>query len=129
MNDQNVSTGMPGMPGMPVVSENTPSLSEGMSGEGVTSSTPVLDAPSHETKVIIESPEETITSNVDIPVVTNMGIKVIATREGFFGQQRLKEGSSFTVKKFENLGEWMKCEDAVIERKRVEFFKKKKAKK
>ena len=122
------------MPQMPTVGETQPvvtsSLSEGMSGEEVNTPTPELQAPVHEEeKVIIESAEEVISSNVDIPVVTSNGIEVVAVRGGFFNQQRLSEGAEFKVKKFEQLGEWMKCKDKALERKRVEFFKNKKAKK
>lgn len=45
-------------------------------------------------------------------------IAVIALRDGFYGGQRFKPGQKFQVKKFEDLGLWMKCEDAKIEAKR-----------
>jgi len=56
-------------------------------------------------------------------------IEVVATRAGFYAQRRLSEGARFMVKDFSELGEWMKCVDSKMERKRVQFFKdKKKAK-
>lgn len=67
-------------------------------------------------------------SEIDIPLVPKSGIEVVATRKGFFNQDRKKAGSTFTVLKFEELGEWMECVDPAIEKKRVEFFKKKKMK-
>lgn len=105
---------MPGMPAMEVP----------------TMEVPTHEVPTHEveTPVKYNDPEDN-DSTMDIPVVTSTGIEVIATRDGFYNQQRLKKGSEFTVKKFEKLGEWMKCKDIVLERKRREFFKKKKAKK
>jgi hypothetical protein len=119
---------MPTMPSISEVEEKSPvseasSLSEGMSGEGVS-----LDAPEHES-VQIESAEDKIDSNVNIPSVSAKGIEVVATMSGFYGQQRLKEGSEFIVKDFKSLGEWMKCKDAAMERKRVAALKEKKAKK
>jgi len=80
-------------------------------------------------KPIIEKPEENVSSEVKIPLTAKTGIKVIATRKGFYGQMRIKLGQEFVVKKFSQLGEWMKCEDPAMERERVKFFKDKKAKK
>lgn len=67
-------------------------------------------------------------NEVKIPIVPKGGIEVVATRKGFYGQMRKREGDVFTVPKFESLGEWMRCKDPVLEKKRVEFFKEKKKK-
>lgn len=56
-------------------------------------------------------------------------IEVVATRRGFYDNQRKTEGESFTIKNFDEIGEWMKCVDSQLEKKRLEFFKQKKAKK
>lgn len=73
------------------------------------------------------TPESENSSVVKV-AVPKKGIEVTATRKGFYNQQRLKQGDKFVVKKFENLGEWMVCDDDILEKKRVEFFKNKKAK-
>ena len=119
------------MPTMPSISEDAvktesseaSSLSEGMSGGDVS-----LNTPEHE-PVQIESAEDKIDSNINIPSVSAKGIEVVATRAGFFGQQRLREGDEFIVREFKSLGDWMKCKDADMERKRVAVLKEKKAKK
>lgn len=124
MNDE--TQGIPGMPTMnaPAPVQPAPELQAEDTG-------PNLDAPTHDESVIqkpiIENPEADLDSNVDIPVVSSKGIKVVSTRDGFFNQQRLKSGTKFVVPKFEDLGQWMKCEDPVIEKKRIEFYKNKKA--
>lgn len=87
-----------------------------------------LDPPSHEEKVKIINPEDDNDSVVPVQLI-KQGIEVIATRKGFYGQERISEGQSFKVKNFESLGEWMKCKDSETEKKRKKFFKDKKANK
>lgn len=88
-----------------------------------------LQAPSHE----VEAPAPVIKdagemdSDVAMPLVPKSGIKVVATRKGFYNQLRVKEGDEFIIKDFSKIGEWMKCVDPALERKRVEFYKNKKA--
>jgi hypothetical protein len=54
------------------------------------------------------------------------GIKVVALRDGFMFQQRIKAGEEFTISNFSQLGSWMKCLDPMMERKRKEIEKAKK---
>lgn len=86
-------------------------------------------SPEVEEKQTYIKPDENIDSKVDVPLVPKKGIPVTATRKGFYGQRRLRSGDKFVVKNFEDLGEWMECEDRGLEKKRREFFRKKKAKK
>lgn len=125
------------MPGMPEMNSTV----EPVSQEAGLPENKGLEIPSHEDNsesiesapvvekpVQIITPESQVSNNVDIPLIPKAGIKVVAMRKGFFAQQRVKEGEEFIVRKLENLGEWMKCLDPVIEKKRVQFFKDKKAK-
>ena len=82
-----------------------------------------------EEKPIYNNPDKDVDNEVDVPITSKKNIEVIATRKGFYKQQRIKEGQTFFVTKFEELGLWMKCRDKSIEKKRLEFFKNKKAKK
>ena len=130
---------MPPMPGMlstqnnesesanSVISSPVPAAPE-MDAVG---SEDVLNAPSHEeiVKPTIISQEEKISNSIVAPRIPRSGIDVVADRNGFYNQERISEGRPFKVKSFEELGEWMRCIDPDLEKKRVEFFKNKKAKK
>ncbi len=98
-----------GLPG------GTPSDTSGLPGE-------------KEVKQSYITPETDLDSVIKVPVVPKKGIDVIATRAGFFGQQRISLGQKFVVKNFEQLGLWMKCEDKDLERKRVKSLEDKKRK-
>ena len=74
------------------------------------------------------TPEKNNDSVVNIPKFPKNGIKVVATRKGFYNQKRISEGEEFVIKCKEHLGEWMQCTDKALERERVKFFKEKKAK-
>lgn len=88
-----------------------------------------LVPPSHEEeKVQVISPDDDNDSIVPVPL-TKQVIKVVATRKGFYGQERIPAGREFSVSSFKALGEWMKCLDPEMEKKRIQFFKDKKAKK
>lgn len=54
-------------------------------------------------------------------------IKVVALRQGFFGQVRREAGDKFTVPEFANLGAWMQCEDPAIQKMHEENVAKKRA--
>lgn len=93
----------------------------------------ILNAPSHEEeyKVVLpefDTPETISQTEVNIPKSPRGGIEVVATRKGFFGQQRLKEGDKFKIKDFSQIGEWMKCLDPTLENERLKLLKDKKAK-
>jgi len=62
-----------------------------------------------------------------VPKSPKAGIKVIAMRQGFFGQQRVKKGQEFTIKSFDDVGEWMKCIDPLLEKKKLKIYEDKKA--
>lgn len=87
-----------------------------------------LQAPVHEQKPVIETPD-TVNSSVAKVSVPSKGIKVVATRKGFYNQTRMKEGEEFTIKSEEEFGEWFKCVDPKFEEKRQAFYKSKKVKK
>jgi len=90
-----------------------------------------LTVPNHEVndKPSIISPEENNDSVVSVSKSHSNGIEVVALRKGFYNQNRIREGEKFTVKNFEDLGEWMKCLDPDIEKEKNKFFKEKKANK
>jgi len=79
-----------------------------------------------EKPVVYDNHENKVSNSQPVPVAPKSGIEVIALRPGFIGQRRRKVGDRFKVAKFEALGEWMKCVDPTIEKKRIEFFKEKK---
>lgn len=108
------------MPGMPTQeSGSSVPSNESVISEG-------LDVPTIEKVEVIDAAESE--SEIKLPKVPVGGIEVVATRKGFFGQQRYKKDDKFFVKSFEELGEWMKCSDSNFEKQRVAFFKEKKAK-
>lgn len=89
-----------------------------------------LDIPSHEEenpKPQYFSPDDNLASQVKLPQAPKKGIDVVATAKGFYNQMRIKEGERFTIKSFEDIGEWMTCIDPSFEKKRREFLKAKKA--
>lgn len=55
--------------------------------------------------------------------VAKRGIPVVATRKGFYNQNRYKEGDKFSIRSEEEFGEWFKCVDPAMEAKRVKFLK------
>lgn len=90
-----------------------------------------LNPPAHEEeKIKITNPDDDNASVVPVPL-TKQVISVVATRKGFYGQQRIVSGQPFSVANFEALGEWMTCTCPEMEKKRVAHFKerRKKAKK
>lgn len=128
---------MPQMPGLPALNKSNsdgfvadPSgpLSDDLTG---VESSDVLSVPSHDyfAKPEIRSADLDDRTHISMPLVPKKGIEVVATRKGFYNQCRHKEGDEFLVKSFEELGEWMKCKDVQIERKRLAILKDKKAKK
>lgn len=115
---------VPSMPGLPAM--NTPVVEDNPMG-----STEEKENVNNEVtleKPIIDNPSST-DSVISVSNMSASGIEVIATRKGFYNQTRVYEGQEFKVKDFDALGEWMKCIDPVVEKKRVQFFKDKKAKK
>lgn len=87
-----------------------------------------LTPPSHEEKVEIVNPDDDNDSIKPVPL-TKQVIEVVATRKGFYGQQRIVAGQTFKIAKEEDLGEWMTCTNPEMEKKRKKFFKDKKARK
>lgn len=114
------------MPTMAPAPVKTPDLEENLLGakeeeEKITNEL-VLEKPQ------LNDPEK----NDSVVTVANMsqsGIKVVATRKGFYNQTRISEGQSFIIRSFEEVAEWMSCVDPIIEKKRIQFIKDKKAKK
>ena len=90
-----------------------------------------LSVPSHESQSEIKKPEidkgeGKVESNIKTPIAPKDGIEVVATREGFFNQHRIKRGQSFKVSKVEQLGDWMSCKDPSMEKERVKRIEQKK---
>ena len=83
-----------------------------------------LAPPVHD-KVQIISPDDDNNSIIPVPL-TKQVIEVVATRKGFYGQERITEGRKFSVASFAALGEWMECTDPETEKRRKQFFKDKK---
>ena len=108
------------MPGL-VSAGSMPTLSEASSYEEASD----LALPEH-VKPILESVENKSESLVSASPLKK-GIEVVALRKGFYNQHRLKENETFTVKSFEDLGEWMKCLDPDLQKKHFENLKNKKA--
>lgn len=110
------------------VSLNSPAL---VDSNGSAEVEDVLEAPNHEvnSKPSLLKPSDDNDSSVDLPKSHSKGIEVVALRKGFYNQNRIKENEKFTVKSFEELGEWMKCLDPDIEKEKNKFFKEKKASK
>jgi len=121
---------MNNMPSMPKVNDNSLPVEDIEKNEEL--HLPQSNSPSQEEifpKQEYVGGEKDIATNVKMPLAPKSGIEVVATRKGFYGQRRINEGDEFRVKKFEDLGQWMKCKDKDLERQRVKFFKDKKAKK
>lgn len=115
------------MPGIPQMFGKKPSESDSFESDSE------LNTPSHDEEVFkkpeIVSPDQNSQTHVAIPLVSKKGIEVVAQRKGFYNQMRYREGDRFFIKNESEFGEWMKCVENVFEKKRIEFYKNKKAKK
>lgn len=133
---------MPSMPSMPNLKTNSGEAQNApqapFSEESVGNSTDSdlgLNTPSHveEDEVSKVTPQinasiSAPSNEVKVPLKSKGGIKVVATRKGFYNQMRYKEGESFTIRSEEEFGEWMKCVEPIFEKKRLEHFKLKRLK-
>ena len=128
---------MPQMPSMPSLDKNSDALEI---NSGALSSPFAEDSASVESDVkemydnvevkpAIENFDENLQTQVAIRSAPKKGIEVVATRNGFYNQSRYREGDSFLIKSEQEFGEWMKCVDPEMEKKRIEFYKNRKAKK
>lgn len=120
MND---TTAMPGMPSMEQPTETTQPETNVNVEANDTIKEDSVQAPK------LHSHETTISNSLENVMIPKGGIKVVALRKGFYNQNRLSKGAKFTVKSFDELGLWMRCEDSDLEKKRVQFLKEKKARK
>ena len=117
---------MPQMPGMPSsVSDESDSKLD---------SSPIkLSVPLHDEEVfkkpLLNTPDSNNSSTIAVPLISKQGIEVVAIRKGFYNRNRYKEGDKFFIRSEEQFGEWMKCVDPILEKKRIELYKSKKAKK
>jgi len=116
---------MPGMPNLNSDGEDSsssispiPAFAE--SGAG-------LVIPDH--KPMFNTVESNNVSVINAAKILRNGIEVKALRNGFYNLHRLRENDVFTVKSFEDLGEWMKCLDPDLEKQHQANMKEKKAKK
>jgi len=126
------------LPTMPNLGAN-PVSSPGLDVEKSTPSfgeDKTLDVPAHDEQNAsvlqkpatpdLHSPE--ISSIIKLSELSKNGIQVVATRKGFYNQNRIREGEVFRIQSFEDIGEWMKCTDPDLEKERVKFFKEKRRK-
>ena len=103
--------------------------------EGAEKSAPevMLNTPAHEELEIIKPEIDSVSlkdeNQVKAQPVPKEGIEVVADRKGFYNGHRYNEGDSFVIRHPDEFGEWMKCVDLSWEKKRLEFYKLKKAKK
>ena len=131
---------MPGMPNLSTSSSGEASVSQAPFTKGSSDSSGgpdvELNTPSHveEDAVSMATPQIQVNSpapanEMKAPSAPKGGIKVVATRKGFYNQMRYKEGDEFIIRSEQDFGEWMKCLDSSYEKKRLELLmKKKKAK-
>lgn len=140
---------MPGMPGLP--KQELPSSGEAQAPQApFTDESAVnpadsdvgLNTPSHdEDEVVVEQEDPFINPTpaigVSLPGPSNVivtasnpkkGIKVVATRKGFYNQMRYSEGDEFIIKSKEDFGDWMKCVDKELEKERVKHYEQKRLK-
>lgn len=132
MTENTENTGIPTMPVMPAVQAPAVKV-ETEESAPVMPTAPVHEAPAVKVeteafaKPELDSMEKKISNAISFPVPVG-GIKVIATRKGFYNQQRIAKGMPFTVKCEGHLGSWMYCEDANFEKLRVKMLEEKKEK-
>ncbi len=118
------------MPGMPsLVSDGAEALLSPESEVSIGSDASdlaesLLEAPVHKPTLISAENKSVSTVKASAP---KKGLEVVALRKGFYNQHRLREGDSFTIKSFEDLGDWMKCVDPDLQKKHLENLKYKKA--
>lgn len=111
---------MPQMPGMPSP-EAAPAVEPSVE----------LQPPVHQEPQVSQAPiiKDGGATDSEVKVlIPKEGIEVVATRKGFYNQNRYETGDVFFVTEFVHLGEWMRCTDKQFELKRVEMLKNKKAK-
>jgi hypothetical protein len=90
-----------------------------------TASEPSVSSP----EVLLRDGADKAPSPVDPPAEPiRRNIEVIATRPGFFKNMRRKEGDKFTIPSMDQIGEWMKCANPVLEKERLVMLAKKKVK-
>lgn len=106
--------------------EISPLIDDSASAESEVS----LSVPSHEEfdKPMLEDSQSNNSTNVAAVLAPKKGIEVVAMSSGFYNQKRIREGESFFIKSEQEFGSWMKCKDSAMEKKRIEFYKLKKAK-
>lgn len=123
------------MPQMPALNKSQDALSSVdsgvlLSGESDNmSDSPVLDAPLHDDKPLMQSYEDGNASIMKAPSTPKKGIEVVALRKGFYNQFRINEGEKFLIRSEKDFGDWFRCTEPSFEKKRIEFINAKKAKK
>lgn len=110
--------------------ENSSPFAGASADEKSAESTLDLDVPLHEpVKPEIINPAANLSSQAVPPLAPSKGIEVVATRNGFYNQMRYRTGDKFFIRSEQEFGEWMKCVEPYLERKRLEFYRNKKARK
>lgn len=123
-----INNSMPSMPSAKSLSDSDERISTLIASELESSpknEDSALEVPDHKPEINTSGSN----SNIEAIVISKNEIKVVALRKGFYNQHRLKDGEEFTVKKFDELGEWMKCLDPDLQKKHLENIKVKKARK
>lgn len=130
---------MPQMPGLPKQenssSAETPVSDAPFTDESVgnaADSDVGLDTPSHNEEDPVSAATPSIhvhaaapATEVKVSLPPTKGIRVVATRKGFYNQMRYKDGDQFLIRSEADFGEWMKCLDPGMEAKRLKFYEQK----
>jgi hypothetical protein len=118
---------MPNMPKMP--SFGAQNLASELSSPSSEESQKDSSVGEEIVKPTLTTHEASVANQFKMPMTSNKGIECVASRKGFYNQTRLREGDSFTLRSENEFGDWFKCVDKDLEKKRVEFIKMKKASK
>lgn len=113
------------MPNLPPINNNPESVEVGASSSPFTEDSV---AKTTESDVTFEGKPQTTTAPEkanEIKLQTpKKGIEVVATRKGFYNQNRLRDGDKFYIKSPEDFGDWFRCTDPLFEKERVKFLEK-----
>ena len=88
-----------------------------------------LGVPTHSHAMTVDNGDAKVHSQVVAPKPSKDGYDAIATRAGFYKQERLVQNDPFKVEKWEDIGDWFIFVDPDLEKKRKKFIEEKKARK
>lgn len=126
---------MPQMPNLPSLNNESSESEVGASSSPFTEDSAELKTAESnvtEEEVVITKPVVVTPSEPSNHVklqVPKKGIEVVATRKGFYNQNRLRDGDSFHIKSTQDFGDWFRCVDPMFEKERVKFLQEARKKK